>query len=127
MLSGTTASSTKQMHWKRNQNEAARIVTGATKLVSINTLLKETGWEALSTRRKEHKLTLFYKMNNGLCPNYLTSLVSQSVGNNTTYSLRNASNIQIIHAKSQFYYNSFLPSVIRDWNELPMNTRNASS
>ena len=34
------------------QNEAARIVTGALKLVSINKLLKETGWEPLSTRRK---------------------------------------------------------------------------
>ena len=109
------------------QNEAARIVTGATKLVSINKLMNETGWESLSTRRKKHKLTLFYKMNNGLCPNYLTSLIPQTVGNNTTYSLRNASNIQTIHAKSQLYYNSFLPSVIRDWNELPMDTRNASS
>ena len=78
-------------------------------------------------KKEKHKLTLFYKMNNGLCPNYLTSLVPQSVGNNTTNSLRNASNIQIIHAKSQFYYSSFLASVIRDWNELPMNTRNASS
>ena len=27
------------------QNEAARIVKGATKLVSINSLLLETGWE----------------------------------------------------------------------------------
>ena len=95
--------------------------------ILINKLMNETGWESLSTRRKKHKLTLFYKMNNGLCPNYLTSLVPQTVGNNTTYSLRNASNIQTIHAKSQLYYNSFLPSVIRDWNELPMDIRNASS
>ena len=28
---------------------------------------------------------------------------------------------------SQLYYNSFLPSVNRDWNELQMDTRNASS
>ena len=49
MLFGTTASSMKQMSWKKIQNEAARIVTGAIKLVSINNLLKETGWELLST------------------------------------------------------------------------------
>ena len=42
------------------QNEAARIVTGATKLVSINSLLLETGWETLASRRKKHKLTLFF-------------------------------------------------------------------
>ena len=29
------------------QNEAARIVTGTPKLVSINSLLSETGWETL--------------------------------------------------------------------------------
>ena len=37
------------------QNEAAHIVTGATKLASINSLLSETGWEILSSRRKKHK------------------------------------------------------------------------
>ena len=30
------------------QHEAARIVSGATKLVSIDKLLKEVGWETLS-------------------------------------------------------------------------------
>ena len=34
------------------QHEAARIVTGATELVSINALLSETGWETLASRRK---------------------------------------------------------------------------
>ena len=43
------------------QNEAARIVSGATKLVSINSLLLETGWETLSSRRKKHKLQLFFQ------------------------------------------------------------------
>ena len=48
------------------QNEAARIVTGATKLATIDTLLTETGLETLGSRRKSHKLTMFYKMKNGL-------------------------------------------------------------
>ena len=34
------------------QYEDARIVTGATRLVSINSLLTETGWETLSAKRK---------------------------------------------------------------------------
>ena len=47
------------------QNEDARIVvTGATKLASIDSLHTETGWEALGSRRKTHKLTMFYKMKN---------------------------------------------------------------
>ena len=44
------------------QNKAARIVTGTTKLVSINSLLSETGWETFSSRRNKHKLTLLYKI-----------------------------------------------------------------
>ena len=33
------------------QNEAARIATGAKRLVSLTNLCKEIGWEALSKRR----------------------------------------------------------------------------
>ena len=109
------------------QHEAARIVSGATKLVSIERLLKEVGWDTLSCRRKKHKQILFYKMINGLCPDYLSSLVPPTVGNNTAYSLRNASDYKYIRSNTQSYYNSFLPSVVRDWNELPHTTRNAPS
>ena len=41
------------------QIEAARIVTGATKLVSHDNLYRETYWETLNSRRKQHKLTLY--------------------------------------------------------------------
>ena len=44
-----------------NQNEAARIVTCATELASIDSLHTETGWETLGSKRKTHKLTMFYK------------------------------------------------------------------
>ena len=37
------------------QLEAARIVTGATKLVSFQALYNETGWETLEIRRKKQK------------------------------------------------------------------------
>ena len=66
-------------------------------------------------------------MVNNLYPNYLSSLVPSTVGNTTTYQLRNAANLHTIRANSQLYYYSFLPSVIRDWNELPDNVRNSPS
>ena len=103
---------------KKIQHEAARIVTGATKWVSIDSLNDETGWESLASRRKKHKLQLFYKMQNSLTPDYLSSLVPDTVGNNPAYILRNAQNFNTIHANSQLYSNSFLPSVTRDWNGL---------
>ena len=75
------------------QLEAARIVTGATKLVSSEVLYNETGWESIETRRSKHKICLFYKMNNSISCNYLSSLVPQSVETTTHYSLHDATNI----------------------------------
>ena len=62
------------------QNEAARIVTGYRKLVSLTDLNRESGWESLSERRYKHKLILFFKMINGLVPSYLNSLVPVTIG-----------------------------------------------
>ena len=39
------------------QNEAARITTGTTKLVSLDNLYKEVGWQTLHRRRHDHKIT----------------------------------------------------------------------
>ena len=59
-------------------------------------------------------------MKNGLCPDYLASLVPATVGSASTYPLRNSSDLQTLHS-------SFLPSAVRDWNELPEQTRNCPS
>ena len=40
--------------------EAAGIVTGTTKLISLENLYKETGWETLNSQRQQHKLSLFF-------------------------------------------------------------------
>jgi hypothetical protein len=52
------------------QSEAARIVTGGTKLTSIQKLYEETGWEKLLERREKHKLILPYKIVNNQAPGY---------------------------------------------------------
>ena len=51
------------------QNEAARIATGTTKLVSIHALYSEIRWDTLQQRRNIHKLTLFYKVTHNLTLN----------------------------------------------------------
>ena len=109
------------------QIEAARIVTGTTKFVSINSLYEETGWETLETRRKNHKLTLFFKMINGLSPQYLLDLVPATIDSSSNYNLRNSNNIHLVNARTALYYNSFLPSVVRDWNNIPDDRRNVDS
>ena len=96
------------------QIEAARTVTGATKLAFIDSLHSETGLETLGSRRKTHKLTMFCKMKNGLCPDYLASLVPATVRSASTYPLRNSSDLQILDTNSRLYYTSFLPSAVSD-------------
>ena len=50
------------------QNEAARIVTGLTRSVSLDKLYRECGWVALSERRKNQKLYFMYKALNDKYP-----------------------------------------------------------
>ena len=109
------------------QNEAARIATGATRLVSIRALCKEIGWDSLTKRRSNHKLTLFYKMIHNLAPLYLSSLVPQSVSNISRYNLRNSNNLQTLDARTSLYYNSFLPSTVRAWNNVNDEVKQSDS
>ena len=50
---------------------------------------------------------MFYKMNNGLCPDYLASLVPAIVSSASTYPLSNSSHLQTLHTNSRPYYISF--------------------
>ena len=61
---------------------------------------------------------MLYKMCNDLTPSYLSSSVPQSINNLSQYSLRNADNLQSFHARTNLYFQSFLPSVVRKGNEL---------
>ena len=111
-----------------NQIEAIRVVTGATTLCSIAKLYDHTGWDTLESRREKQKLIIIvYKMIKGLAPTYLNQLVPNLVHNRSQYSLRNSNNILSVHANSTLYFNSLLPSVIRAWNNLPIEIRNSTS
>ncbi len=70
---------------------------------------------------------MMYKMQNDLCPTYLSSLLPATVGNTTTYNLRNTDNTQTINCRTTLYFNSFLPSTVRAWNALPQEIRNSGS
>ena len=70
---------------------------------------------------------MFYKMKNNLCPNYLSSLVPPNIGSSVRYNLRNVSDIRTVHANTQLYYNSFLPSAIREWNDHSRDIQDSST
>ena len=109
------------------QLEAGRIVTGATKLVEIDRLYKQLGWLKLSERRDLHNLFLFFKMNHGLSPLYLSNLLLLHVGELSAYRLQNAENYVGIYANTRAYADSFLPSTLQAWNNLPEAVRSADT
>ena len=62
-----------------------------------------------------------------MTPSYLSSLVPPVVGQRSRYSLRNSTDVETLPARTQLYYNSFLPSAVREWNALPSTVRSAQS
>ena len=78
-------------------------------------------------RRGDHKATLFFKMKNNLVPHYLSSLVPPTVGSASRYNRRNADNLQNINTKTALYSNSFLPSAVRNRNDLPSEAKQIDS
>ena len=109
------------------QLEAARLVTGATKLCSIQRLYDETKWETLQRRRNKHKLIQLFKMINGQVPPYLQQLIPLRVQQIARYPLRNSQNYSVPPSRTVTYSSSFLPSTLRDWNALDQNIKDAPS
>ena len=58
--------------------EAAIIVSGGTKLCSVDKLFQELGWKPLQIRRNKHKLVTFYKILHRLTQTYLFGHYSTS-------------------------------------------------
>ena len=109
------------------QLHAARIITGLPIFASLNSLYFETGWKKLDERRKSKKLALMYKIVNNEAPSYLNDLLPNMVNAASNYNLRNRLNFEIPFARLCSYENSFFPSTLKLWNELPLNIRSSSS
>ena len=85
------------------QVEAARIVTGGTRLVSLSNLYIETGWEKLKDRRERHRTIQFYKMSNNLTPQYLSNLIPQNFGMIHDHNTRHTSRIPPVRTRTSLY------------------------
>ena len=76
------------------QIEAARIATGATKLVSYSYYIGKRVGSHLKKDNINLSYVSFFQMSTGVLPNYLSSLIPASVEDSTTYNLRNANNFR---------------------------------
>mgnify|MGYP002634107685 CR=1 FL=1 len=111
---------------ERLQFEAARIITGLPQFASIESLLFETGWETLSSRRNRRKLCLFHKIHSNNVPEYLMDCISNYTDDNY-YNTRNRSHYRVPRCRLDIFSKSFFPSSIRTWNLLPLDIRSIQS
>ena len=103
------------------QYQAALAVTGAWKGSSRLKLYKELGWESLHQRRYFRRITQFFKIMNGLTPQYLVDPVPvprrHLFGRHVTNDIYHFS-----HRNNRFLY-SFYPDAVNSWNALDPDVR----
>ena len=109
------------------QYRACLAITNAIQGTSKDRLYDELGLYSLTNRRWKSKLIFFYKIVNGMFPNYLYSFLDFPTQEN--YPLRSASEniIQPIPTRTKTFKNSFFPFCISEWNNLATEIRNAKS
>ena len=110
------------------QRKAAIACTRAYQKTSHASLLHELSLLTLQTRRKYHRLILYYKMVNGHMPTYLQDLIPPTRGTlEQRYNTRRSHHRNVPPSHTEKHKNSFLPRTTRDWNSLDDNMINASS
>ena len=99
------------------QIEAARIVSGVTRSISLNTLYNEIGWLTLDDRRTYQKNVLTFKIKNNMVPDYLNDLFPRSV-ENPQYNVRQQNDVLTLPRRTSLFERSFVPCVIQQWKTL---------
>ena len=112
---------------ERLQLEAARIVTSLPVFANSNFIFRKLEWETLQERRTRRKLQLFYNIQNNNAPGYLSNLIPPIIQSTTVYQLRNGKDIIIPFCRHSITNDSYIPSTIRQWNNLDLFIRNVGS
>ena len=109
------------------QREAVLIITRAYKRTSKSNLLNEVGLSSLKSRRNLLKGHFIFKYTKGKLPVYINEVMPPFVRDTTRYNLRNANDIVIPRTRKNYMLKSFIPSAIKEWNQLPFDIRHAES
>ena len=107
--------------------EGLRTITGLVKGTSHEKLYAESGLCSLKARREKHKLIMYYKIVNGLVPQYLLNLLPPLVSELNPYHRRRPLERHVTPHRTEIYRNSFFISTTMLWNSLPENVLTKTS
>ena len=112
---------------KNKQRRAARFVFNDYKpLSSVTSMASQLGWKPLTERRREHRLSLFYKIINGLVAIPADTHLHLNTRNTR---ISKSKSLKLPICTTDTFKHSFFPATIRDWNLLPddvVNCKNMS-
>ena len=100
-----------KLRLEKIQIRCAQIITGAKKGTRHELLYKESSLSTLSSRRKEFKLKMMYKIVKFNEPKYLYDCLPKKIEN--SYSLRDSAKIRFVRARTEKFRKSFIPDCIR--------------
>jgi len=89
---------------------------------SVTEMLNDLGWLPLAERRRELRLTLLFKILQGLVAVQTDMMVPSD-----TRTRHHNQSYKHISADTRNYANSFFPRTISDWNKLPADTINSQT
>ena len=98
------------------QYQAGLAVTGMWKGTNRDKVYDELGWEPLNLRRYFRRLTVFYKIMNGLTPQYLFEPVTSP--RRHLYGTSNTNDLLPMKCRTQRFKSSFFPDAIDCWNKI---------
>ena len=107
------------------QYNAALAITGCWQGSNRNKLYDELGWESLSDRRWSRRLFYFYKIHNGLTPDYLKHNLP-AIRDQSPRSC-SVSMYHEVACKTSRYMNSFFPDSIKSWNNIGADFSSSTS
>ena len=101
------------------QRRAARYVTNSHhNTSSVSSMIEDLNWKSLEDRRKIAKLTMMYKLVNGLV---LVNTEDRLIPPDRISRNNNTKAYQIPSCRTEIRKESYFPRTIRDWNALPDN------
>ena len=104
------------------QYQAALAVTGAWKGTNTSKIYEELGWESLHHRRWYRRATQFFKILNGLTPQYLVDPIP--VPRRHLFGRHPTNDLYEFSYRNQRFLNSFYPDSVICWNNLGPEIRN---
>ena len=109
------------------QRAAIRIICGAKLGTSHSVLYEEVRIEKLSERRHRARLIKFWEVQRSTKECRLNRNMITSVQERNRMARRRLEDFTLIKCKTVQFQKSFLPRVIKEWNELPLTIRNTES